>query len=214
MTYHLSWRDFEDYARKRDASPDTTMPADAGGETRARTFVWNQFRRCYDSPIPGRSLFPKPGSCEPAVYNDAAHWDSVFKRLVRRRTIDAHKSDASGAVLLGPSTPEADDDPWNILEDRGADLEESAEVTLVLEKLKDAVLHQFPTTVPYGPEIQQALLVAVYNFKVGEGGSLYESVNKDLQEQLAESLGTSEKGRAARSRAVRRARAFVAETLG
>lgn len=212
MNYHLSWADFEVYLRNRAPSAETALPATAGGDSLARTYVWKRFQRCHD-PLRARSLYPKPRNCDPAVFNDAAHWDNVYQRLVKLRTIDAEAVHATEATLLGPSDPEGVDDPWALVADPDSEVEAIALTELEVDDLRASIVEQFNTDVPFGPELQQAMLVGTYNLGSGFGGDFFETVKESLVEQLPSTFEPGPNGRQRLKRALDRSRAFVSEEL-
>ena len=211
MSYQLSWLGFQEYARGRDTSGLTTMPANAGGESRARTYVWRRFKRCHD-PLLRRSLFPRTGCCEAAVYHDEAHWDAVFCKWVRLRTLDDVAADATEVTLLGPHGPDDEDDPWSRVADTAPDTVAAVLGGLEVDSLREAI-EAFNTEVPFGPEIQQAMLSATYNVEYGYAGDFFDSVKDWLVEQLPDSFNRDASGRQRLKRALDRSRAYVRAAL-
>jgi hypothetical protein len=211
VTYHLSWADFEAYLRRRAASPEVALPPEAAGEALARTYIWNRFLRCH-RPVRPRSLFPKARSCDPAVFVDPAHWNNVYQRLVRLRLIDARAMNAIDATLFGPS--EYDDlDPWDLVADPTESTEGEAVTRLEVEHLGAAIVDEFNTDVPYGPELQQAMLEATYDLATDFGDDYFESVKASLVEQLPDVFDPGPAGRQRLKRAIDRSRSFVRGVL-
>lgn len=213
MTYCLSYRDFTEYIRRWDGSPHTTMAESAGGEVRARLYVWKRFARCHGKPVPPPALLPEARTCKPAVFNDPDHWDAVYRRLVRQRASDARAADYIEGLLPG-ETDDGTVDPWGRIAGRDPEVEDEALADLEVERLRAAIREEFNTSVPYGPELQEAMLEAAYNLESGFGGDFFASVKDALVQRLPTTFSSDEKGRQRLSRANKRAREFVHSVFG
>lgn len=199
MSFTLSWRAFERYLADRATSAHTTLGDDAAGDSEARLYIWRRFRRCHGAPVPPRSLYPIPVTCEPAVFNDADHWDAWYRRLVKLRNRDvAFVHDTN---LFAPHDyRDPDDDPWTRVEGTGAGVEDQAVTDDEIERLRYAIESSFDTAVPYGPEIREAMLEVVVDLTAGATLEFVSAVSETLAARLPTMLGPDPTGRKRRQR--------------
>ncbi len=193
MAYSLSYDDFRRYlVAWQPKGATSTLTAREEGIQATAEYFFRRFVRCAGAPPAGRSLLPRPRTCDPAQFRDPSHWDAVFKSIVRKKSSVTGRFDELGDSdgTIGGNCP----------------AEQEVEAAEIADHLLDAILNRFDTSVTYGPEIQEAMRLAVHDILAGAPLSFEHEVKANLRELLPHDMGDDARGRQRLSRAVGRVR--------